>query len=106
MNTRKNVIAKNEHVVKSPRRYSYISLQSVCYNYRTIIISLNRTRRQLDLIRIANENQVMSKRIREKESQYCRQKWLQQWNTNRQYLANISRYSHTAVDYVDFSVKH
>lgn len=55
----------------------------------------------MNQLRIAYENQIISKRIREKQSHYCREEWLKQWCSNRQYLANVSRYPHT-IAYVDY----
>ena len=54
--------------------------------------SLNRTRRQRDLLRVTHENQAILKRIQSKEPEYNHLQWLDQWHVNESYMANISKY--------------
>ena len=57
--------------------------------------SLNKTRRQRDLLRVTHENQAILKRIQSKEPHYNHLQWLDQWHVNREYMSNISKYPHT-----------
>ncbi|XP_011406110.1 PREDICTED: uncharacterized protein C17orf105-like [Amphimedon queenslandica] len=71
-----------------------------CRSYRPK--SLNRNQRELNLLRIAYENQIIAKRIREKQSHYSREEWLKQWCTNRQYMANVSKYPRASISSLDY----
>lgn len=57
--------------------------------------SLNKTRRQRDLLRVTHENQAILKRIQSKEPHYNHLQWLDQWHINRGYMSIISKYPHS-----------
>merc|ERR1739848_140988 len=54
--------------------------------------SLNRTKRQRDLLRVTHENQAILKRISSKEPYYNHLVWEDEWRTNQGYMANIAKY--------------
>ncbi|XP_052799155.1 sperm axonemal maintenance protein CFAP97D1-like [Mya arenaria] len=57
--------------------------------------SLNKTKRQRELLRITHENIAILRRLMTKYPHYNHKKWLLQWQVNQQYLRNISKYQHT-----------
>jgi len=54
--------------------------------------SLNKTKRQRELLRITHENQAILKRIMSKEPHYHHRQWLDEWRVNQQYMSNIAKY--------------
>ena len=44
--------------------------------------SLNKTRRQRELLRITHENQAILRRITSKEPHYHHRRWLEEWNVS------------------------
>ena len=56
--------------------------------------SLNKTKRQRELLRITHENQAILKRIMSKEPHYHHRQWLDEWRVNQQYSANIAKFTH------------
>merc|ERR1712159_427951 len=54
--------------------------------------SLNKTKRQRDLLRVTHENQAILKRISSKEPYYNHLVWEDEWRTNQGYMANIAKY--------------
>ncbi|XP_064635056.1 sperm axonemal maintenance protein CFAP97D1-like [Lineus longissimus] len=54
--------------------------------------SLNKTKRQRELLRITHENQAILKRILSKEPHYSHQRWEEDWKVNMIYRANIAKY--------------
>ncbi|XP_053385168.1 sperm axonemal maintenance protein CFAP97D1-like [Mercenaria mercenaria] len=56
--------------------------------------SLNKIKRQRELLRITHENLAILKRLMTKDPHYNHKKWNLQWQVNQQYLVNISKYSH------------
>merc|ERR1712222_11243 len=54
--------------------------------------SLNKTKRQRDLLRVTHENQAILKRISSKEPHYNHDIWKQEWDQNLHYMQNISNY--------------
>merc|ERR1719505_183651 len=54
--------------------------------------SLNKTKRQRELLRVTHENQAILKRITSKEPHYNQMQWEEEWNNNVQYMENISQY--------------
>ncbi|XP_070538403.1 sperm axonemal maintenance protein CFAP97D1-like [Ptychodera flava] len=58
------------------------------YDYK----SLNREKRQRELLRVTKENQEILKRIMAREPEYNHLKWQQEWDENEQFMDNIARY--------------
>ncbi|XP_077987568.1 sperm axonemal maintenance protein CFAP97D1-like [Glandiceps talaboti] len=58
------------------------------YDYK----SLNREKRQRELLRVTKENQEILRRIMAREPEYNHLKWQQEWDENEQFMDNISRY--------------
>ncbi|XP_060559474.1 uncharacterized protein LOC132719677 isoform X2 [Ruditapes philippinarum] len=56
--------------------------------------SLNKLKRQRELVRITHENLAILKRLATKDPHYNYKKWNLQWQVNQQYLMNISKFSH------------
>ncbi|XP_013385747.1 uncharacterized protein C17orf105 homolog [Lingula anatina] len=54
--------------------------------------SLNKTKRQRELLRITHENQAILKRISLKEPHYNHLQWEEEWRVNQLYVNNISKY--------------
>ncbi|XP_035693993.1 uncharacterized protein CFAP97D1-like isoform X3 [Branchiostoma floridae] len=54
--------------------------------------SLNREKRQRELMRITKENQEILKRIMKREPEYDHAKWQREWEKNEQFMDNIARY--------------
>lgn len=54
--------------------------------------SLNREKRQRELLRITAENQEMLRRILMRQPLYDHKKWEQDWEENLQFIDNISHY--------------
>ncbi|XP_066266617.1 sperm axonemal maintenance protein CFAP97D1-like isoform X2 [Branchiostoma lanceolatum] len=54
--------------------------------------SLNREKRQRELMRITKENQEILKRIMKREPEYDHAKWQRDWEKNEQFMDNIARY--------------
>ena len=51
--------------------------------------SLNKIKRQRELEKIAFENKAILKRINAQETQYCKERWIEEWRVNERYMANI-----------------
>jgi len=62
------------------------------YNNDYIPKSLNKTKRQRELLRITHENQAILKRILSKEPHYNHRQWEEEWVTNQRYMTQISKY--------------
>ncbi|CAC5381327.1 unnamed protein product [Mytilus coruscus] len=56
--------------------------------------SLNKTKRQRELLRITHENLAILKRITAKEPHYNHLRWKHENQINQQYLNNISKFPH------------
>lgn len=54
--------------------------------------SLNKTKRQRELLRVTHENQAILKRISSKEPHYNHLQWEDEWQINETYMDNISKY--------------
>ncbi|KAL9963528.1 hypothetical protein ACROYT_G027043 [Oculina patagonica] len=54
--------------------------------------SLNKTKRQRELLRVTHENQAILKRITSKEPHYNHLQWEDEWQINETYMDNISKY--------------
>lgn len=54
--------------------------------------SLNKTKRQRELLRVTHENQAILKRISSKEPHYNHLQWEDDWQINEGYMDNISKY--------------
>ncbi|XP_038058968.1 sperm axonemal maintenance protein CFAP97D1-like [Patiria miniata] len=83
-------------------RDNRILLEKMCYIMRTRgrvdcendyeQKSLNRTKRQREILRVTHENQAILRRILSKEANYSHQQWEHEWALNKQYMANIAKY--------------
>ncbi|KAL4220238.1 hypothetical protein ACF0H5_020646 [Mactra antiquata] len=58
------------------------------YEYK----SLNREKRQRELLRVTKENQAILKRIMLRKPEYSAQRWQQEWEENQAFLDNISHF--------------
>ncbi|XP_062619866.1 sperm axonemal maintenance protein CFAP97D1-like [Saccostrea cucullata] len=56
--------------------------------------SLNKTKRQRELLRITHENFAILKRLTAKEPHYHHMRWQDEWNINQRYMMNISKFPH------------
>ncbi|XP_060083461.1 sperm axonemal maintenance protein CFAP97D1-like [Ylistrum balloti] len=56
--------------------------------------SLNKTKRQRELLRITHENLAILKRLTSKEPHYNHNRWNHEWKMNQQYMMNISKFPH------------
>lgn len=54
--------------------------------------SLNKTKRQRELLRVTHENQAILKRITSKEPHLNHLDWEEDWKANQQYMDNIANY--------------
>lgn len=54
--------------------------------------SLNKTKRQRELLRITHENFAILKRLTAKEPHYHHMRWQDEWNINQRYMMNISKF--------------
>lgn len=54
--------------------------------------SLNKTKRQRELLRVTHENQAILKRITSKEPHYNHLQWEDDWSVNEAYMDNIAKY--------------
>ncbi|EDV21223.1 uncharacterized protein TRIADDRAFT_60218 [Trichoplax adhaerens] len=54
--------------------------------------SLNKIKRQRDMLRVTSENQQILKRISAKEPHYKHQAWDDDWRKNQQFMENITRF--------------
>jgi len=54
--------------------------------------SLNKTKRQRELLRVTHENQAILKRITSKEPHLNHLNWEEDWKANQQYMDNIAKY--------------
>jgi len=58
------------------------------YEYK----SLNREKRQRELLRVTKENQAILYRINMRRPEYSHQKWQNDWEENQKFMDNISHY--------------
>ncbi|KAK7466793.1 hypothetical protein BaRGS_00037109, partial [Batillaria attramentaria] len=58
------------------------------YEYK----SLNREKRQRELLRVTRENQAILMRINMRQPEYSVKKWQQDWEENQKFMDNISAY--------------
>ncbi|KAH3878390.1 hypothetical protein DPMN_002281 [Dreissena polymorpha] len=58
------------------------------YEYK----SLNREKRQRELLRVTKENQSILKRIMLRQPEYSAKKWQREWEENQSFLDNISHF--------------
>lgn len=58
------------------------------YEYK----SLNREKRQRELLRVTKENQAILYRINMRRPEYSHQKWQNDWEENQKFIDNISHY--------------
>jgi len=58
------------------------------YEYK----SLNREKRQRELLRVTKENQAILYRINMRRPEYSHKKWQSQWEENQKFMDNISHY--------------
>lgn len=56
------------------------------------ICSLNREKRQRELLRVTKENQAILKRIMLRKPEYSAQKWQREWEENQTFMDNISHF--------------
>jgi len=54
--------------------------------------SLNKEKRQRELLRVTRENQEILKRILAREPEYNHRQWQQEWEENEAFMDNIARY--------------
>ena len=54
--------------------------------------SLNREKRQRELLRVTRENQEILKRIMAREPEYDHRKWEQEWEENQAFMDSIAQY--------------
>ncbi|KXJ26223.1 uncharacterized protein CFAP97D1 [Exaiptasia diaphana] len=54
--------------------------------------SLNKTKRQRELLRVTHENQAILRRIASKEPHYNHLQWDDEWAINETYMDNIAKY--------------
>jgi len=54
--------------------------------------SLNKEKRQRELLRVTRENQEILKRILAREPEYNHQQWQKEWEENEAFMDNIARY--------------
>ncbi|BFZ00839.1 hypothetical protein BsWGS_03878 [Bradybaena similaris] len=54
--------------------------------------SLNREKRQRELLRVTKENQLILCRINMRKPEYSHQKWQLEWEKNQRFMDNISAY--------------
>ncbi|XP_038051159.1 sperm axonemal maintenance protein CFAP97D1-like [Patiria miniata] len=54
--------------------------------------SLNKEKRQRELLRVTRENQEILKRILAREPEYNHQQWQREWEENEAFMDNIARY--------------
>jgi len=54
--------------------------------------SLNKTKRQRELLRVTHENQAILKRITSKEPHFNHMHWEEEWKANQRYMDNIAKY--------------
>ncbi|PIK62955.1 hypothetical protein BSL78_00082 [Apostichopus japonicus] len=83
-------------------RDNRILLEKMCYIMRTRgrvdnkndyeQKSLNKTKRQRELLRVTHENQAIMRRILSKEANYNHVQWEHAWALNKKYMANIAKY--------------
>ncbi|KAJ8042747.1 hypothetical protein HOLleu_09592 [Holothuria leucospilota] len=83
-------------------RDNRILLEKMCYIMRTRgrvdnkndyeQKSLNKTKRQRELLRVTHENQAIMRRILSKEANYNHVEWEHSWALNKEYMANIAKY--------------
>ena len=57
-----------------------------------MFISLNREKRQRELLRVTRENQAVLKRILDRKPEYHRSIWQKDWEQNLKFMDNISAY--------------
>eukprot|EP00045_Choanoeca_perplexa_P001141 m.18131 g.18131 ORF g.18131 m.18131 type:complete len:402 (+) comp10759_c0_seq1:43-1248(+) len=60
--------------------------------------SLNKTKRQQELLRITHENQAILKRITAKQPHYDRRRWERDYDKSRQLQEQIARFPKSAID--------
>ncbi|GFR63224.1 hypothetical protein ElyMa_003599900 [Elysia marginata] len=58
------------------------------YEYK----SLNREKRQRELLRVTKENQAILYRINMRKPEYSHIRWQEQWEENQKFMDNISHY--------------
>ncbi|XP_005109964.1 uncharacterized protein CFAP97D1 isoform X2 [Aplysia californica] len=58
------------------------------YEYK----SLNREKRQRELLRVTKENQAILYRINMRRPEYSHKKWQEEWEENQKFMDNISHY--------------
>ncbi|XP_067419740.1 uncharacterized protein CFAP97D2 isoform X1 [Emydura macquarii macquarii] len=56
--------------------------------------SLNREKREKELLRVSQENRAILKRITKCEPQYQIQRWHEDWQRAKKYMDNIAKYPH------------
>lgn len=69
------------------RRYWFHELE-----FSVVFFSLNREKRQRELLRVTKENQEVLKRILNRKPEYHRSKWQKDWEHNLKFMDNISAY--------------
>ncbi|XP_033751288.1 uncharacterized protein CFAP97D1-like [Pecten maximus] len=81
------LLEKMAHIMRSGGR---VHSQNKGYRRK----SLNKTKRQRELLRITHENLAILKRLTSKEPHYNHNRWNHEWKMNQQYMMNISKFPH------------
>lgn len=63
------------------------------YHYHVSNFSLNREKRQRELLRVTKENQSIIHRILSRRPQYHREVWQKDWQRNLKYMDSISAFA-------------
>jgi len=77
---------RSNHLIRR-RLYWFHELE-----FSVVICSLNREKRQRELLRVTKENQEVLKRILNRKPEYHRSKWQKDWEHNLKFMDNISAY--------------
>ena len=68
------------------------SFVSPCILIYCLYFSLNREKRQRELLRVTRENQEILKRINMRKPEYSVEQWAKDWEWNQKFMDNISAF--------------
>ena len=92
MRNRGRVDNENSKTAEYSKRYvTTLNIHSQIFNLQQCF-SLNREKRERELLRVAKENQEVLRRILQKKADYDNVEMDKSWRTNLKYMDNISSY--------------
>ena len=87
-----DTLSSSKSSQKKPTVLPHPASQQLSSFISIFIHSLNREKRQRELLRVTRENQAVLQRILNRKPEYDRTKWQRDWEHNLKFMDNISAY--------------